>query len=519
MDDKTTIEPKRGHRVTLDVKSTFTIPAGKNNILLPIFQGQGKNIKRFSLALEHSSLPLSQDIDCTLDLGYTYGDEEPYQLIFNPIDEGAPFNQVIARWSDWIMTQEQKLVCPEYPSKKSVEQLGEGGKRSIVIWAEEIFKEINSLYIYYTQGSCSQHIYFDAKNVYFKKDKNNKYFSTVYIDNERIFLHENNYHRDTFREDFTSFAGYKEASKNGNGYVLKNIFKEHRLSNLWYLPILILFDQARSIFDKDFPENLKLQAESALEQALELLKQHKIPEVLTKDIKQFIYYFHKDIPASMGNILLEKAKKNLTLKNNYLKYSYVIGNCSTPWQQAVLKVVLKSIDDQNSQEIMFLILGTAIWRSESIVHQLDSKQINNLVNRLPAYLVNRLPAYLVFDELKDTSVILRLKWNNLLRLLELVFALLRLRESGNAQIAHSMEVGSANSDKLLNAVQIVDNQLGSMLFNVMQRDNKVKCRVHLDNINKPESYNKTPDILYALNMYLSGDDGANSISIREISSE
>jgi len=65
----------------------------------------------------------------------------------------------------------------------------------------------------------------------------------------------------------------------------------------------------------------------------------------------------------------------------------------------------------------------------------------------------------------------------------------------------------------------VDNQLGSMLFNVMQRDNKVKCRVHLDNISKPESYNKTPDILYALNMYLSGDDGANSISIREISSE
>ncbi|MFX3993652.1 hypothetical protein ACJBXB_10395, partial [Streptococcus suis] len=64
-----------------------------------------------------------------------------------------------------------------------------------------------------------------------------------------------------------------------------------------------------------------------------------------------------------------------------------------------------------------------------------------------------------------------------------------------------MAVGSENSDKLLNAIQLLNENVGGTLFNVMERDNKVKSRVHLGNINKPVAFNKTPDILYALNMY------------------
>jgi hypothetical protein len=33
------------------------------------------------------------------------------------------------------------------------------------------------------------------------------------------------------------------------------------------------------------------------------------------------------------------------------------------------------------------------------------------------------------------------------------------------------------------------------------------------NVNKPESYRKTPDLIYALKMYLTGDSGADSIVI------
>ena len=38
-------------------------------------------------------------------------------------------------------------------------------------------------------------------------------------------------------------------------------------------------------------------------------------------------------------------------------------------------------------------------------------------------------------------------------------------------------------------------------------------------IEKPEMFRKTPDLLYALRMYLTGDSGANTIVITGVSDE
>jgi len=46
----------------------------------------------------------------------------------------------------------------------------------------------------------------------------------------------------------------------------------------------------------------------------------------------------------------------------------------------------------------------------------------------------------------------------------------------------------------------------------------LKSRISLQ-VNKPVTLNKTPDLLYALRMYLTGDSGANSICIDNISEE
>ena len=44
---------------------------------------------------------------------------------------------------------------------------------------------------------------------------------------------------------------------------------------------------------------------------------------------------------------------------------------------------------------------------------------------------------------------------------------------------------------------------------------KVVARVKLV-VNEPEGYHRTPDLLYALKLYLSGDDGADQIMITEL---
>jgi len=520
VDDKTTIEPKRGKRVALDIKSKFTIPAGEKNITLPIFQGQGKDIKRFSLTLDHSAFPLKNDVHCILDLGYTYGDEEPYQLIFRPIDDNAPFNQALAKWSNWAMTQEQKLVCPQYPKVQTVMALAkftsQGKKETDVLeWSERVFNDIDDYRSFFVTRESSKRISIKLSEYNYSYSYD---YQKVHLECGEVAIKMDQFEDGLFDKQPDEISG-RLVKNHHVGYKLEAITSIGNLpkseiesiASRWRFPILTLFDQERSMRDDDFPRELQEKAGIALKKAVELLDS-EIPTRIEQELKQFISYFHCNVPENIANKWIEDTKCKINLRNSKSNISYALGGCSTDWQQNLLNSILMPIDDNgDTQAVSLEILGTAVWRSKSLVYQLTNKQIDTLVNRLSHFITH--------EELNIKINDKHFKWNSLLRRLELAFALLRLRASDKQSIAHSMEVGSANSDKLLNAIQIMNKKRGSVLFDVMQRDNKVMCRVHLSNINKPESFNKTPDILYALNMYLSGDDGANSITISEISSE
>lgn len=523
VDDKTAIEPKRGKRVALHITSNFTIPAGKTEITLPIFQGHEKDIKRFNLTLEHFAFPLKKDIDCILDLGYTYGDEEPYQLIFRPIEDNAPFNQVLAKWSNWAMTLEQKRVCPLYPQVQTLAALAkftsQGKKETDVLeWSERVFKDIHDYHSFYAVGESSKRISIKLDHHNYFEDKNGNKCQKINWKLGEIFIHQTQFEGDLFDKKPIKISGDLVKNDRG-GYKLQNItevgtippIEINRLSGKWRFPILTLFDQEREVRDDDFPRYLQVSANQALNNAVELLG-FNIPNRMDQELRQFISYFHCNVPDIIANQWIEDTKCKTKLRQSMLNISYALGDCSTEWQKTLLNNILTPIDDHGGTRAVSLeILGTAVWRSKSLVFQLTSKQINTLVNRLSDFITR--------EEINIKSNDKHFKWNSLLRRLELIFALLRLRASDKQDVASSMAVGSKNSDKLLNAIQLLNKNVGSALFNVMKRDNKVKCRVHLGNISKPESFNKTPDLLYALNMYLSGDDGANSITISEISSE
>ncbi len=518
VDDKTTIEPKRGKRISLDLKNKFTIPAGKTKITLPVFQGQGKDVKRYSLTLEHSAFPLTADIKCILDLGYTYGDEEPYQLVFSPIGETVLFNQVIAKWSNWEMTQEQKRVCPEYPQVKTVTALtkftSQGKKETDILeWSERVFNEVHDYYEFFVNRKSSKRISITLSehNYSYSYD-----YQKIQLACGEVAIKRDQFEVGLFDKNQDEISG--ELVKNTHaGYRLEAItsigslpkLELEKLASRWRFPILTLFDQERSTNDVDFPSKLNKKSNVALGQAVELLD-NNVPNRLGLELRQFISYFHCNVPESIANKWIKDAKSKQKIRNSMLNIAYALGDCSVEWQKELLNTILMSIGgSRDTSEYILEILGTAMWRSKSLVYQLTNKQIDILVNRISLFLTN--------EELKIKPNDKHFKWNSMLRRLELIFALLRLRTSENK--AHLMEVGSVNSDKLLNAIQLLNKNLGGELFKVMRRDKKVKCRVHLGNINKPEVFNKTPDILYALNMYLSGDDGANSITISEISSE
>ena len=95
--------------------------------------------------------------------------------------------------------------------------------------------------------------------------------------------------------------------------------------------------------------------------------------------------------------------------------------------------------------------------------------------------------------------------------LEFLLGLLRLRSSEDERLRMLLQPGQAITNKLL--------QLEERVEQVVEESHiKLFSRLQL-NLPKRDHKDKTPDILYALRLYLSGDDGANAIQITGVQEE
>ena len=106
------------------------------------------------------------------------------------------------------------------------------------------------------------------------------------------------------------------------------------------------------------------------------------------------------------------------------------------------------------------------------------------------------------------------KWNSFILRLELLLALLRTRESTIPNIRSLFALDSDLSKQLLSTVEKITDTQGEALGYLLEQQ-KVVARVKLA-VNKPDGYHRTPDLLYALKLYLSGDDGVDQITITEL---
>ena len=92
--------------------------------------------------------------------------------------------------------------------------------------------------------------------------------------------------------------------------------------------------------------------------------------------------------------------------------------------------------------------------------------------------------------------------------LELLLGLLRTRASSDSEIKMLLQPHQKITKELARQVERVTEI-------VAQSNATLFSRVQI-NIKKPEG-ERTPDLLYALRLYLTGDDGANAIHITSVS--
>ena len=535
-----TVTPQRGRIVNIPVEESFTLPAGQTHYSFPLQQGEGDKELKFVAYLKSPAFPLKKATACKLKMTYTYGADDPYELKFIPKDSAeAGFKSIRVEWrsaSEGEAADLENLPVPDFPARKSWSDFQkfpkEDGKTftNLLDWCCSKIAVLNDL-ISFDYEQEFQSILNRRQVGYLEwgaTDRTGKYYCRVNVEGESVFCHssqfieaadENSLYegRLVYLDVFTNEKGpsgsnisfseslplrlQEKALDTINrklsrtmGYVEKGIFSLR-------FPALTIWNHGRSLSEPDVPEHFRNAIYEGVQNALLIIKSEDMPEPLKEELFFFLCCLHKDAPEIVSNRLLNAVKDNKLLRKYHRNIAFAIGNTDLPWQQELLDNVYKLVNNNNEKisSIALKILAVALWRSDLLIAKLTIENAELISKKLYESLNLKVKNNELVNnkhEIIKPTVVMRL---------ELLLALLRIRRNDGEGFNVIL---APNKNLTKKYVKLVDD----ISKVVTSKGIELKSRISLQ-IEKPEMFRNTPDLLYSLRMYLTGDSGANTIII------
>lgn len=517
----TTVTPIRGRPVSIDVKEDFTLPAGKSFYQFPLFLGDSSEDLGYSARLDSPAFPLKKSIDCMLHLTFEYGADAPYQLTFMP--RNGDFAQVRATWRRSRVQVVTDAPAPEYPTPmawadlRHVPKLGSSETTDLLDWITRAIARLDQD-IYIRPRARTKAVI----NREWRPDKNGGYFTfaTTSTTQERVFVHQENILDDHAYTDFgvgdtISFECHEQGGKCSGRRVAgehheeverlkqfdettsKNLVTQIRKSV--YYPIIQTWRDGRSIDDVDCPGVFAEAARTNIDYLVSLLQKNDFPASVKNVILVMMCCMHKDAPSGFVQ-QLSGLLENGGIRNPQA-IGFALGRLDQPWQRALFSGLM-----QNITESVLRTFACAIWRDRYFVEQFDATQMTMVLTSLNLALgqINPCPAKKSAND--DRAAVNWMRATT--ELLELLLGVLRTRDAVQMQLRMLLQPHQQITKALARSVERVSEL-------VAQSTVALSCRVQI-NIDKPEG-DHTPDLLFALRLYLTGDDGANAIHITRIS--
>ena len=512
----TTVKPTRGKPVTIPVEEAFTLPAGRLHYSFPLYIGDNANDLGFSARLDSPAFPLKKNAECELNLTFEYGADDPYKLVFIPRDNSFPPIRATWRRTEEIIITD--APAPEYPHPMTWAKLRlvpkpDGNEASDLLdWVQNAIAQLDrDFYIRpkpRTIGVLGQKWLTDKKGGHFT-------FATCNTTNKSVFIHQNSFSREANYSDFSEgqsisfelqerdgkYSGWKVAGPRYKDEVRLKKFDEESARNLvasirkrLYFPVIQVWRDGRSIGDQECPKEFSAAMKVNSEYLVALLREHYIPEPVKNEIRFLLAFMHKDAPDECAQWIVGQVESQKV--RNPQAVGFALGDVSEQWQKVLLsKLVANPTNDSLS------VFAYAIWRERSFVEQFSLSDLADMLRGLTERLekINSVPIAQVRG--KDWS-------RATTGTLELLLGLLRTRASFNPEIKMLLQPYQKITKELAKQVERVTE--------IVARSNvSIFSRVQI-NIEKPEG-DRTPDLLYALRLYLTGDDGANAIHISSVS--
>lgn len=193
----TTVKPIRGISIPIPVCEDFTLRVGKPFYQFPLFQGEDADDLGFTARLDSPAFPLKENTVCKLNLTFEYGADEPYKLVFSPIDNSVP--PVRATWRRTIEEIVTNAPAPEYPIPISWADLRHAPKphsietSDLLDWVLKAIERLDGdLFI---RPKLSKTRTTGEITSYWREDKKGARYTFVQSDDadEDVFIHESEF--------------------------------------------------------------------------------------------------------------------------------------------------------------------------------------------------------------------------------------------------------------------------------------------------------------------------------------
>jgi len=520
VDDKTTVEPIRGKTINITISETFILPSGQPFYEFPLKMGKKQGKNGFLARLESDMFPSTEDIQCSLELTYTYGADRPYELKFIPNNPKlVGFKFLHSRWLPYEKVV--KDIAPSYPEIFSWEEFGvfKGNKpgevKDLYEWLTRDLDKIEGYCRFLIDGESPLRISLDLNDADRFTDKNNKhcakYRHPVYGE---IFIHESAY--DDFDENLNIISCTLEKDRNGrNGYRGQEVTiggkLPKRIRSSYRFPMLTMWNNGNNLTDINVPEDFKLKVQKTVKSVVEVLGNNSILDIISKDFKgdlrQFCCYLHKDMPSEVIDWLNKKSDKTEgLLRSNINKFGYVLSDLKCNWQSLLLGKILNGLNERKHRAGLLELLSISSWRHPDFILQLTFSDLS-IISECLVDDITRLSGNLN-SRSSDWN------WSELLRKLELMLAVLRARDHEDRAVKALLTQDSKIIDKFTKVVELIINEHSKIIDSKLKSESsRVQSRVQFGDIKKSATFKGTPDLLYALRLYLTGEDGANLITI------
>ena len=509
--------------IKIDDNELVTLPAGKSSYRFKVFQGTGSGQLRYCAVVACPQVfPCRHNIRCGLELTYRYGANDPYTLRLRPIEDlpGVPASFDV----EWKLIAADdvdldSMPTPGFPKTSSWIDFEhfQGRYNSNTSLVEQLWLGVDQMeqYLKFLRSKPSNRKTQRFSNdVAWQVDPRGQSYVIANVNGASVLFYKDKFKGlpDNFEE--ISF----DIESRGRCYIANNVSVGHSLPDRpqWLrsqlrFPMSVMFAVCR---DDVRPPRLDDTVSRGLKVASQLLDEEGVPQAIVDDALLFLSYFADQTASQINPLLQEIVHGGCPYRSASCRKAVgvALGRLQEKWQQDLYETVLSLLDrDVRWMASALEVLSIALWRDAGLIDRLSVGQIRRIslaVN--PAIREDKKRISAAMNK-RDKPWELKSAVNTLRAHLELMLALLRAR--GNHDVAIKKLLAPNGSIAQSFEQTIIDHVMPLIGHNIQMASN-----LEL-NVNKPEYYRNTPDLIYALQMYLTGDSGADSIVIERNSGE